>query len=122
MGSDAIGEVIRRLAWMLIGAAAMDAAEEGVTGLGRRFPRALRLAQVVGGGLLVLIGFLQAVLSLVALAVVAYGGEGVESLILLIPSALGVLTVVWGLELVHPGWARRLSARARSAQRSSSIQ
>jgi hypothetical protein len=105
--NDPIGEIARRLAWTLVGAAAMDAADEGMAGFGRRFPRALRFARIVGGASLVLVGLFEAVLSIVGFVHVAYSGEGLWSLVLLVPLAFGVGLTVWGLGMMRRGWASR---------------
>jgi hypothetical protein len=106
VGSDPIGEIARRLAWTFVGAAVMDAADEGLTGFGRRFPRALRFARIVGGASLVLVGVLEAGAVVLFFADVAYG-EGAASLFLLIPLAFGVGLTVWGLGMMRRGWASR---------------
>lgn len=113
MDSDPIEGIVRRLAWILVGAAVMDAADERLTGFGRRFPRTLRFARIVGGAFLTLAGLFEAVLAMVVLAHVAYSGEGVASLGLLIPLALGVGLTVWGLGMLRRGWASRRSVHAR---------
>lgn len=51
---------------------------------------------------------------MVVLAYVAYSGEGVASLVLLIPLALGVGLTVWGLGMMRRGWASRRSVNART--------
>ena len=114
MDSDPIGEIARRLAWTLVGAAAMDAADEGLTGLGRRFPRTLRFARIVGGAALVLVGLFEAVLAIVVFAVVAYDGEFPASLFLLVPLGFGVGLTVWGLGMMRRGWASRRSGDVRT--------
>lgn len=114
MDSDPIGEITRRLAWTLVGAAAMDAADEGLTGFGRRFPRTLRFARFVGGAFLVLVGLFEAVLAIVVFAHVAYSGEFAASLFLLIPLAFGVGITVWGLGMMRRGWASSPSVQART--------
>lgn len=114
MVGDLIGEIARRLGWILVGAAVMDAADEGLTGFGRRFPRTLRFARIVGGAFLVLIGLFEAVSSMVGLAYVVYSDEGVASLVLLIPLAFGVGITVWGLGMMRRGWASRRSVDARA--------
>ena len=100
------------IAEILIGAAVMDATEEHLTGLGRRFPRALRFARLVGGSFLVLFGLLQAPVSLWVFADLTYSGEFPASLVLLLPFAMGVVGTVWGVRMMRRGWARRGSAKA----------
>ena len=114
MDSDPIGEIARRLAWILLGAAAMEAGDDVLTGFGRRFPGTLRFARIVGGAFLILTGLFQAVLAMVFLAYLVYSGEGVASLILLIPLAFGVGITVWGLGMMRRGWASRRSVDARA--------
>ena len=48
-GDDPIGEI-------LIGAAVMDAADEALTGFGRRYPRTFGVARIVCGAFLLVVG------------------------------------------------------------------
>lgn len=115
MDSYGIEGILRRLAWILVGAAVMDAVEERMTGFGEHFPRTRRFARFVGGAFLVLIGLFEAVLAIVVFAHVAYSGEFVASLFVLIPLAFGVGMIVWGLGMVRRGWVSRSSVQARRA-------
>ena len=105
MDSDPIGEILHRLALILVGAAVMEMVDEGLPGFGRRFPRTLRFARIVGGTLLVVAGLFEAVLATVALVDLMVGGEGVATLVLLVPLAFGVGITAWGLGMVRRGWA-----------------
>jgi type IV secretory pathway TrbD component len=59
----------------------------------------------VGGTSLVLVGLYEAVLSIVVLADLLGGGEGLVSLILLVPLAFGIGIVACGLGMIRRGWA-----------------
>ena len=104
-GDDPIGEI-------LIGAAVMDAADEALTGFGRRYPRTLGVARIVCGAFLLVVGVFDGVLATVVLADVVYGGEGLTSLVLLIPIAFGVGLTVWGFGLMRRGYRRWKSGRS----------
>ena len=105
MDSDPFGGIVRRLAWILIGASVMEAAQDRMAGFERRHPRTLRFVRIVGGALLVLVGLFETVLSLVVLAVVLYDGEGLASLYLLVPFAFGIGITAWGVGTIRHGWA-----------------
>jgi len=105
------------IAEILMAAGVMDAAEEHLTGFGRRFPRTMRFVRLVGGAFLVLFGLFEALASLWAFADLTYNGEFPASLLLLVLLAMGVFAIVWGLATMRRGWASRRRRRKRSRGR-----
>ncbi len=105
MDDDPIGELLRRLSSALLGAAVLDLVDEYATGFGRRFPRTFGVARIVVGGALLLVGPLEAGSSLAVLVYFVYSGEGLTSLFLLLPLALGAGITLWGIGMMRRGWA-----------------
>jgi hypothetical protein len=89
---------------------AVDASEEALPRFGRRYPRALRFARLVGGAFLVLAGLWEAVISIVVFVSVAITGDLDDRMVtpfLLLPFSMGVGLTVWGLRMMRRGWASR---------------
>jgi hypothetical protein len=98
VASDAIGVIGRWLADAIVGSA-VDASEEALPRFGRRHPRALRFARLVGGAILVLGGLWEAAISMVVFVHVAITGDfddRVVAPVLLLPFSMGVGLTLWG--------------------------
>ena len=101
--------IARWLTDVIVGSA-VDASEEALPRFGRRHPRALRFARLVGGAFLVLAGLWEAVISIVVFVHVAITGDlddRVVTPVLLLPFSMGVGLTVWGLRMMRRGWASR---------------
>lgn len=104
----AIGDVLLR-ALASLGAeklvdSAVDNAEDYASGFGKRHPRALRFVRIVGGAFLALGGLWEVVLTIVVFVyVVIDEGVQVALFVLLLPLAMGIGLLVWGIGLVRRG-------------------